>query len=102
MQRSLAARSLESAQRFDAILSSPENVTSSPIQHTALDDQYARFKIWAGDLGAFDHLPSDTSIDYRLRDSQRIAEHVRSLLSDLSATLRDGQTQLSATKHVLT
>lgn len=90
MERSLASQSIECAQLFDTLSQVLRNTSAPPLHHAAVEDQYARFKIWAGNLGAFHRLPSETSLDYRLRYSRRIADHVQSLLLDLLAALRDG------------
>lgn len=54
-----------------------------------VEDQAGRFKIWAGNLGAFQRLPSTASLDYRLKDSPKVAAQVQELLQDLHNLLKD-------------
>jgi hypothetical protein len=93
MPQSLADHSMECAQLFDTLLQVLENAPSPPLKQTTVEDQYVRFKIWAGNLGAFQQLPSTISLDYRLRNSRRISDHVESLLLDLLTGLQDGKTR---------
>ncbi|KAF2241838.1 hypothetical protein BU26DRAFT_407990, partial [Trematosphaeria pertusa] len=67
-------------------------------------DQSERFRIWAGNLGAFQRLPSEASLDYRLRYSRKIAAQIEELLTDLLNTLdhtspRDRFAQSLASNH---
>lgn len=90
MEQTLAVLSIECAQLFDNLTRILINTPVPFLLHGAVEDQYARFKIWAGNMGAFHRSTSGVSLDHRLRNSQRIAEHVRSLLCDLVAALKDG------------
>jgi hypothetical protein len=96
----LATDSLECARLFGVLSSIRSNSSVPPLQ-CAMEDQYARFQIWAGNLGAFHRLPSELSLDYRLKNSRRISDHVKSLLFDLIATLKDGEPRISSGRHSL-
>ncbi|KAI1347834.1 hypothetical protein F5Y01DRAFT_232983 [Xylaria sp. FL0043] len=50
-------------------------------------DEYTRFKVWSGNIGA--HHDGMSSLDYRLRDSSHIRDHVVRLLQDLESLLED-------------
>ncbi|KAI9699904.1 MAG: Checkpoint kinase 2 [Bogoriella megaspora] len=50
-----------------------------------IEDEHARFKIWSGNLGATQH--GRSSLDFRLRESTVILEHVIKLLASLHTTL---------------
>ena len=62
-----------------------------------LVDQLGRFKIWAGSIGAFQELPTPSSLDYRLSEAPKVALQVAELLDDLDETLQEGikSTELS-------
>ncbi len=49
-----------------------------------------RFTIWAGNIGALQPFESKSSLDYRLRDAQKIAIQIAGLLDDLAELLEDG------------
>jgi hypothetical protein len=71
---------------FRAIIETFED--ASPQRSTATS-HLARFKLWAGSLGA--HRPSGSrSLEYRLRDASFIRDHILSLLSDLCSSLEEG------------
>ncbi|KAH4042993.1 hypothetical protein HBI25_194940 [Parastagonospora nodorum] len=89
MQRSLAAASIGCAQLLAGLTLLHGDVQysqRSALQATDLEDQSARFQIWAGNLGAFQRLPASASLDYRLRGSPKIAMQILELLQDLEGT----------------
>ncbi len=51
------------------------------------EDEFTRFKMWAGNLGA--HQNGRASLDYRLREAPHLQEQVVYLLKDLSQSLQD-------------
>ena len=59
----------------------------SPLQ---VRDSYGQFRIWAGNIGALQTLPSTSSLDYRLREVPKLSEQVIILLEDLEEALEDG------------
>ncbi|KAF2786116.1 hypothetical protein K505DRAFT_290268 [Melanomma pulvis-pyrius CBS 109.77] len=92
MQRSLATSSIECAQllnRVSSLLHDPKCEKRSALVHDEIEDQSGRFMIWAGNLGAFQRLPATSSLDYRLRESPKIAAHVQELLQDLHDALQN-------------
>lgn len=54
-----------------------------------INDQTARFKIWAGNIGA--HRKGRSSLDHRLREASHIRAQVIRLLGDLQEALQDGE-----------
>lgn len=73
----LVASNLDGLRRLCSILES-RNQPSQPLAESYL----ARFKLWAGSLGA--HRTSGTrSLEYRLRDASSIRKHLTSLLQEL-------------------
>lgn len=93
MPRSLATSSVECAQLLDqlsSLLHDSRCEERSALQQTAAEDQSARFRIWAGNLGAFQRLPAASSLDYRLLESPKIAAQVQELLKDLYDAAENG------------
>ncbi|RSL91798.1 hypothetical protein CEP51_000020 [Fusarium floridanum] len=79
----LVARSLTS---FKALTSTLQDDHSRASQASSC---LARFKLWAGNLGA--HRPSGSrSLEYRLRDASNIRKLVISLLQDLCSSIEQG------------
>ena len=94
---SLASVSIDAAQLFESLCVLFENAECG--QRTRLScaiikDQLSRFLIWCGDLGALQRLPSTSSLDYRLRDSPKIALQIQELLSDSCDIIADGNSYL--------
>ncbi|KAI1270285.1 hypothetical protein F5Y18DRAFT_9217 [Xylariaceae sp. FL1019] len=50
-------------------------------------DEFARFKLWSGNIGA--HRKGHSSLDWRLRDASNMKDLVTNLLVDLNQTLHD-------------
>ena len=79
----LVVRILSKFKTLVSALADDQTQTSTATSHQA------RFKLWAGSLGA--HRPSGyRSLEYRLRDASFIRNHVASLLRDLSNSINDG------------
>src|SRR4051794_39618294 len=53
----------------------------------ALQDEYGRLRVWAGNIGA--HQSGRASLDYRLRDASHIKDQIIRLLDDLQLSLRE-------------
>ena len=82
----LTTRSLSSFKTL--ILALQDEVT----QASAAVSTSAKFKLWAGTLGA--HRPSGSrSLEYRLRDASFIRDHVISLLKDLQGSIDQGKSR---------
>ncbi|KAI0185432.1 hypothetical protein EV127DRAFT_348341 [Xylaria flabelliformis] len=56
-------------------------------------DQFSKFKLWAGNIGA--HRTGRSSLDYRLRDSSHLHTQVIRLLDDLTTSLNEMHSILS-------
>ncbi len=56
-----------------------------------VEDEFGRFRIWSGNIGA--HRVGRSSLDYRLRDASHIRQRVISLLVDLKETLQESVCQ---------
>ncbi|KAH6616215.1 hypothetical protein B0J18DRAFT_373659, partial [Chaetomium sp. MPI-SDFR-AT-0129] len=76
---------------FEALLSALDDTLA---ERAAAVSHLARFKLWAGSLGA--HRPSGSrSLAYRLRDASTIKNHVVSLLQGLFESVDEGKPQVS-------
>ena len=86
---SIASKAYACAGQFDKLCrllpDSDENT------RPALIDQVGRFRIWGGNIGAFQKLPTPSSLDYRLREAPKIGIQVLELLDDLEETLQEGE-----------
>lgn len=56
-----------------------------------LDDRLSRFRLWAGNLGAYHPKEDARSLDSRLRDAPEVAERILELLSELLDLFQDGE-----------
>ncbi|KAI5849907.1 hypothetical protein BZA05DRAFT_339219 [Tricharina praecox] len=59
----------------------------------AIQEQFARFRVWAENVGA--HRVGRVSLDYRLREAADVKAMVIELLSDLNEALKDALTTVS-------
>jgi tetratricopeptide (TPR) repeat protein len=85
-QRSLATSAIECARLFNDLSSQlldRERETRTALSQPSIEDESARYKIWAGNLGAFQRLPATSSLDYRLKESPKVATQIQELLEDL-------------------
>lgn len=53
-----------------------------------IKDEFSRFKVWSGNIGA--HQKGRSSLDYRLRDASHLVSQVKTLLVDLKTLLDTG------------
>lgn len=54
-----------------------------------IEDQYARFKMWAGNIGAF--ADGHASLDHRLRDSEETRDFMIGFLTSLKDFIQRGK-----------
>ena len=66
---------------FDAILESAHDKDISKAE-----DNLTRFRIWAGNIGAYHSLPSRASADFRLREAPEVQSRIIELLDDICDT----------------
>ncbi|KAK3319067.1 hypothetical protein B0H66DRAFT_255789 [Apodospora peruviana] len=62
----------------------------------ALREEEARFKVWAGNIGA--HKTGRSSLEYRLRDASHIRKQVIELLADLIGLIEDASAIVAGEK----
>jgi tetratricopeptide (TPR) repeat protein len=90
-QRSLATSAIECARLLNNLstqLLDKEWETRAALSQPSIEDQDARYKIWGGNLGAFQRLPATSSLDYRVRESPKVATQIQELLEDLRHALQ--------------
>jgi hypothetical protein len=59
-----------------------------------IEEQLARFKMWAGNIGAF--ADGHASLDYRLRDSEETRRFMLDFLSSLKSFVQSGKDDVPA------
>lgn len=94
MQSSLAASATKCNELLETLLARVGNEGCrhrSNLELAPIEDQVARFRIWAGNLGAFHKSSSTESLDHRLRDEPKFKDHIYELLQDLNDTLQAGR-----------
>jgi hypothetical protein len=102
MQRSLAASSIECARSFDRLaelLNDPDCQVRSALRQFDVEDQSVRFRVWAGNLGAFQRLSATASLDHRLQESPKIAAQIQELLNDISDTVETSKHLLQSSQN---
>ena len=72
-----------------ALLENKERQAEFDISYLQVCDGYAQFKVWAGNIGAFQNVQSTSSLDYRLRDVPKISNQTVAFLEDLEETLEE-------------
>ncbi|KAK2761691.1 hypothetical protein FQN54_001519 [Arachnomyces sp. PD_36] len=86
----IAAEVKNCMQTFSALLvtlNDPGCDFRDQIQPEDVKDEFGRFRIWSGNIGA--HKVGRSSLDYRLRDASHIRKRVVSLLHDLNEILEE-------------
>lgn len=73
------------------LLREPAHQDDSGISDTEITDAFGRFKIWAGNIGAFQQIDLKSSLDFRLRDTPKISTQILEILDDLAESLEDGE-----------
>lgn len=89
----IASRAKKCAGLFEdlvELLRQPDH-QACEISDTEATDAFGRFKIWAGNIGAFQQIDLKSSLDYRLRDAAKISTQILENLDDLTESLEDGR-----------
>ncbi|KAK0716630.1 hypothetical protein B0T21DRAFT_296735 [Apiosordaria backusii] len=93
MAENIASHVLRCLAAFRPLLE-PQSTTATPQKKplepkilTVLTDEFSRFKVWSGTIGA--HKTGSSSLDYRLRDASHIRDQVLNLVIDLISMLSD-------------
>jgi hypothetical protein len=65
----------------------PERDFGEQLSLVSIKEEYGRFKVWRGNVGAHHDISRRISLDYRLRDSKIYRDKITRHLNDLSAAL---------------
>lgn len=76
-----------------------DSLSSSQVECSTARSHLARFRLWAGSLGAH-RASGGRSLEYRLRDSSFVRNHITSLLQELVSSIDEGRS--SYLSHNLT
>ncbi|OJD38859.1 macro domain-containing protein [Diplodia corticola] len=79
-----------------AALESGPSEHRSLIDPTSLEDEYGRFRVWSGNLGA--QQKGHSSLDYRLRDSPLLHSNVLKLLHELEINCNEARAVVSGAR----
>lgn len=91
----IAVRCNECSQSFHLLCRLLKNINMYPSQISlqAIQDEFGRFRVWAGNVGA--HRSGRVSLDYRLREAGQMRQIVASLLDDLKVNLQEGSSSIT-------
>src|SRR5438045_1894302 len=88
----IAKLGLEVQEHFESLIDTIEKSdlhrSETEISSVAVEDELARFRIWAANIGAL--TSGRASLEYRLRDAEYLHRNVQSLLEILNETLSQG------------
>jgi hypothetical protein len=68
-------------------MKNPERDFGEQLSLASIKEEYGRFKVWRGNVGAHHDISRRISLDYRLRDSKFYRDKIIRHLNDLSAAL---------------
>jgi hypothetical protein len=85
LQDSPGSTVAEHATKCDLLFAEYMNRPEIAQDPTLLDDQLARFKLWASNMDVFG--PSNVSLDYRLRYSPTVMQIIHQLLDVICSSL---------------
>lgn len=80
-------------QHLSSLLVSSDSELRALIDRDALEDEFGRFRVWAGNLGALQK--GHSSLDYRLRDSPLLSSNTQKLLAELEVNISEAADVIS-------
>jgi hypothetical protein len=95
----IRARAQECREQFELLigisveLGSIDEAADDSYSVNWIEDQFARFKMWAGNIGAF--AEGHASLDYRLRDNEQTHEFMLNFLVALTDFVNRGECPFS-------
>ncbi|KAH7051243.1 hypothetical protein B0J12DRAFT_536416, partial [Macrophomina phaseolina] len=90
------AACLRSFRLLAAALEGGDAAHRSLVDSSNLEDEYGRFRVWAGNLGA--QQKGHSSLDYRLRDSPLLQSNVLKLLHELENNLEEARAVITGAR----
>ncbi|CZR61999.1 uncharacterized protein PAC_11896 [Phialocephala subalpina] len=73
--------------------------TGFGISESEVSDTLGRYRIWAGNIGAFQHSELKISLSFRICDAPKIAARIAELLGDIAESLDDAYQIVSNTRE---
>ena len=96
MSASLADLGLEALSLFQRVQTLDGNKTSQDWPAASFTAEAERFELWAVNLGLF--VVGHGSLDYRVREADRLAQTIRRFLQELMDSLAEGRTFFTQTR----
>lgn len=84
----IASRARNCALLFDQLARLSEH--SDKVTKEQAIDEFARYKLWAGNIGALHPFNVKTSLDSRLHDNAMVRKRITGLLDELAESLKEG------------
>ena len=78
------------------LLNEPACPYKNDISPTDIQDELGRFKIWGGNIGAFQPKTMRSSLEHRLQDASKTRQHLLNLLGDLQESLDESNSDYSS------
>ena len=94
--RLATASNVRSFQTLAHALVSCDDKRKGQITQEALEDEFGRFRVWSGNLGALQK--GHSSLDYRLRDSPLLSGNTLRFLEELNHNLAEATAIVSGTR----
>ncbi|KAF2866630.1 hypothetical protein BDV95DRAFT_584351 [Massariosphaeria phaeospora] len=91
-----AASDIRAFQSLVTALASTSPAFTNLLDGEALEDEFGRFRVWSGNLGALQK--GHSSLDYRLRDSPLLSSNTLKLLQELHENLSEANAILSGSR----
>ncbi|KAF2262112.1 hypothetical protein CC78DRAFT_520841 [Lojkania enalia] len=83
-------------QSLTTLLRTTDSPLSQLIDGVALEDEFGRYRVWSGNLGALQK--GHSSLDYRLRDSPLLSSNTLKLLKELEQNLSEAIAVISGSR----
>ncbi|KFY58816.1 hypothetical protein V497_04637 [Pseudogymnoascus sp. VKM F-4516 (FW-969)] len=83
----VALRATNCALLFNQLTSLSEHIDQ--VSKSQALDEFSRFKLWAGNIGALHPFSIKTSLDFRLRENSRVSKRITDLLDELAESLEE-------------
>jgi O-acetyl-ADP-ribose deacetylase (regulator of RNase III) len=90
------AANIRAFQTLSTSLSSSDSEFTHLIDRDALEDEFGRFRVWSGNLGALQK--GHSALDYRLRDSPLLSSNALKLLKELEENITEAIAIVTGTR----
>lgn len=76
---------------LNQLLIVPTHESQLGVSRRQCNDQLSRFKLWAGNIGAFQDKHSSSSLEHRIRSAPRISTQILKLLNQMHHDIEEGK-----------